>query len=285
MTPFWATTATGGTPVAVQMLVCSFLWGSSFLLMKAIGTDLSPLALTAARGVMGGALLALWLALLGQGIVPRGREWRDWAVLGVLQGVVPNTLIACALTEITAGLAAMILASVPLMVAVMAHGLFADERLTRQRSLGVLVGFAGMAILFGPASFTGSHGSALGMSAMTGAALSYSAGNLYVRSIPSQHPLRLAFGQQVFSGFPMLALVLAVSGSSAFSGIADRAVLLAVFGVFGTSLPIVIYMNILRIAGPTVGAMNNYLVPVWAVLLGVCLLNEAIVLREEVILR
>ena len=110
--------STGTSFLLAQMLVCSSMWGSSFLFMKLIGTDLSPIALTAARGMMGGVLIGLWLLAMGRDIMPRGREWRDWAILAILQGIVPNTLTAYALTEITAGLSSMIQASTPLMVTV-----------------------------------------------------------------------------------------------------------------------------------------------------------------------
>jgi drug/metabolite transporter (DMT)-like permease len=268
-----------------QMLACSLLWASAFLLMKAIGTDLSPLALTAARGIMGGGLLALWVLVRGGLPWPRGREWRDWIILGIAQGVVPNTLTAYALTEITAGLTALIQASTPLMVAVLAHALFADERLGGRRAAGVLTGFAGMAVLIGPAAFLDGSGldgsgSLPGTLAMVATAVSYAIGNVYVRSIPDPQPLRLAFGQQTFSGVPALALALAAGGPAAFAAVPGHAAVLAALGLFATALPIVLYMNVLRIAGPTLGSMNGYLVPIWTILLGFALLGETVGLRE-----
>lgn len=281
--------ATGAAPLAAasagpggllaQMLACSLLWASAFLLMKVIGTDLSPLALTAARGAMGGGLLALWVLARGGIAWPRGREWRDWIVLGIAQGIVPNTLTAYALTEITAGLTSLIQASAPLMVAVLAHALFADERLDGRRAAGVLIGFAGMAILVGPAAFGGA-GSLPGTLAMVATAVSYAIGNVYVRSIPDPRPLRLAFGQQVFSGVPTLVLVLALGGPAAFAAVPQHAAALAALGLFATALPIVLYMNVLRLAGPTLGSMNGYLVPIWTILLGFGLLGEAVGPRE-----
>lgn len=99
--------------IVPQMLLCSFLWAGAFLLLKLAGTSLSPFALTAVRGLMGAALLAAWIGFHGHRILPRGGEWRDWTVLGVLQGIVPNTLTAFALTQISAGLTSMIQATTP----------------------------------------------------------------------------------------------------------------------------------------------------------------------------
>lgn len=263
-----------------QMLLCSFLWANSYLLLKVMSADISPLALTALRGVMGGALLALWLLWRGQSIIPRSREWRDWTMLGILQGLIPNTLTAYALTEIAAGLTSMLQATGPLMVAVFAHLLFADERLTPRRTLGVLIGFAGMAILLGPAALADRTGSLWGMLAMIATAMSYALGSLYVRSIPEAQPARLALGQQAFSGFPAMLAVLALSGPGAFAAVPDHLTALLALGIFATAMPIVLFMNILRQAGPTLGSMNGYLTPVWTVLLGFFILNETTGLHE-----
>lgn len=279
------TSTTGPANVSrllAQMLLCSFLWGSSFLLMKLIGADLSPLALTAVRGVMGGGLLALWFIARGESIIPQGREWRDWIALGLLQGVIPNTLTAYALTQITAALTAMIQACTPLLVAVLAHLLFADEKLTGKRIAGVLIGFSGMALLLGPAAFSSGRGDVSGVLAMAATAVSYAFGNIYIRAIPQTKPGRLALGQQVFAGFPVMLLVLAFSGPAAFAAVPAHWATLAALGLFATAVPIVLYMHIVRTAGPTRGSMNAYLIPFWTILLGALILHEAIVIREIV---
>lgn len=267
--------STPDASVLAQMAACAFLWSTSFLVMKLVGTTLSPLALTAVRGLMGATLIGVWLALRGESLVPRGRDARDWIVLGILQGVVPNTLTAYALIEIGAGLSAMIQASTPLMVAVLAHALFADERLTGRRVLGVAIGFAGMALLLAPSTALG-HGGLHGALAMVAAALSYALGNLYVRTIAAPRPLRLAFGQQALSGVPTAAGLFLLAGPSPFEPVVAQAGWLLALGVFGTALPIVLYMNILRLAGPTLGSMTGYLTPVWTVLLGALLLAEPV---------
>lgn len=269
-------------PLPLQLLACSFLWGTAFLLMKVIGSDIGPVPLAAVRGLMGAALIGGWFLAGGGDILPRGREWRDWAVLGLVQGAIPNTLTVYALTQISAGMTSLIQASTPLIVAVLAHVMFADERLTWRRGAGVLLGFTGMAILLGPAVLGGQGGSLAGVLAMAATALSYAVGNLYVRSIPRPQPGRLAFGQQLFSGLPLAVAALGLGGISAFAAVPAHAGTLILLGVFATALPIALYMNILRLAGPTRGSMNGYLVPVWTVLMGVAVLGETVGIREIV---
>ncbi len=139
-----------GTPALLgQMLLCSFLWAPAFLLMKRIGADISPLALTALRDVLGGGLMAFWFLGLGERILPEGREWWDWTILGVFQVIIPNTLTVYALSEITTSLASLIQASTPLIVAVIAPFFFASERMTTRRGIGILLGLGGLILLLG----------------------------------------------------------------------------------------------------------------------------------------
>jgi drug/metabolite transporter (DMT)-like permease len=174
----------------------------------------------------------------------------------------------------------MIQASTPLIVAVFANFMFADERLTPLKALGVLTGFAGMALLIGPAAFGVGEVDIYGTLAMVATAVSYAVGNLYIRGIPDANPSRLAFGQQTFSGFPSLIFVLAYSGIAAFDAVPEHAEALLALGFVSTAVPILLFMHILTRAGPTLGSMNGYLVPVWTILIGVTLLKETVLPRE-----
>ena len=97
----------------------------------------------------------------------------------------------------------MVQAAGPIMVAVIAHGLYPEERLDARRVAGVLVGFVGMGLLIGPAALPGLEGMSLPHAlAMVATAALYSVGALYVRAIPKAEPIRLAFGQQLFGTIP-----------------------------------------------------------------------------------
>lgn len=272
--------AYGTTALVAEMLLCSFLWAPAFILMQRIGADLSPLTVTAARDVMGGGLMALWFLVLGRRVLPAGREWLDWSILGIFQVIIPNTLTVYALAQITTSLTSLIQASTPLIVAVLAHLLFASERMTWRRAAGIGLGALGMLLLLGPDVLKGGDGSFSGTLAMAGAPLSYAIGNLYVRSIPHAQPLRLAYGQLVFSGIPAAAIVLAISGPAAFAMAPAHAADLVTLSLFATAIPLAMFMHILRVAGPTIGTMVGYLVPLWTILLGVLVFGETLAGRE-----
>lgn len=264
-----------------HLLVCSFFWGSSFLFIKLTGGEVSPLAVAAGRGLIGAATLALWILWRGESPLPRRHEIRHWLVLGTTNGWVPNVLVAYALVRLATGPAAMIQAAGPLVVAILAHFLFREERLTRRRLAGVLLGMAGVALLIGPRLVEGG-GTALGVLAMVGVMLSYSAGNLYVRTVPAAagDPGRLALGQQVFSGLVALTLTLMLAGPSALAPLGDHLPAMLALGVVATALPMALFMRLIRAAGPTRAAMTGYLVPTFATLLGVAVLGETLELRQ-----
>jgi drug/metabolite transporter (DMT)-like permease len=174
----------------------------------------------------------------------------------------------------------MIQASGPLIVAVLSHLLYADERLTLRRFAGVLVGLTGMGILIGPAALPDSGISPWGVLTMVATAFSYAAANLYVRSIKHADPARLALGQQICSAIPATALALVVTGPSAFAAVSVSAVPLLALGIVSTALPMLLFMRLIRRAGPTRASMVGYLQPVWTAVLAVLFLNEHIGLRE-----
>jgi drug/metabolite transporter (DMT)-like permease len=189
-------------------------------------------------------------------------------------------LVAYALTQITAASAAMIQATAPLIVAVLAHAMFAEERLSPHRGMGVLVGFVGMAVLVGSAALPESGVSATGALAMVATAISYAVGNIYARAVENANPARLALGQQIFSALPATALALAVIGPGAFGRVPDHAPALFGLGVVATALPILLFMRLIHRAGPTRASMVGYLLPVWTTLLAALLLGERVGARE-----
>lgn len=265
--------------LVTNLILCSTLWASGFLFIKLSG-NLNPFVIAAMRGLLGATSLGLWFAVQRKSLLPQRGEWKTWLFLGAFNGWVPNVLVAYALTHITTASAAMMQASGPLIVAVMSHFLFADERLTKQRFLGVLIGFVGMGILIGPAALPESGINPLASLAMVATTLSYATANLYVRSVRQADPSRLALGQQICSGIPATMLALALSGPAAFAPVPEHPMPLAALGVFATALPILLFMRMIRRAGPTRASMVGYLLPVWTTILAILFLGEHIGFRE-----
>ncbi|PSC05003.1 hypothetical protein SLNSH_11190 [Alsobacter soli] len=271
--------APSSATVIGRLLACSLLWSSGFLFMKLVGTT-HPFVTAASRAAIAALALAAWFLLRGQSPLPRRDEAAPWVLLGTLNGWLPNVLTAYALAQIPAGLSSMIQASGPLMVAVLAHFCFVDERLTPRRVLGVIIGFVGMGVLIGPKAFLDVDGGALGVAAMVGVSLSYAVGNVYAKTVRHVEPARMALGQQTISALAATTLALAFARQQAGAQMAAHWPSLLALGLVATAVPITIFMTLIRSAGPTKAAMIGYLLPVWATLMAVLFLDETVNLRD-----
>ena len=262
------------------LMTCSCLWASGFLFMRLLTGQIVPEAMAGARAGIAAILLCVLFAFRGDRIMPHSYEWGPFAVIGTLNGWLPNILTAFALTQISTASSAMIQASGPLMVAILAHFMFAEERLTRHRFVGVLLGFLGMGLLIGPdALIPGTHGQA-GFFAMTAVAVCYALGNLYTRRVRAIPPLRLALGQQLISSTVALPLAFALKGPEALIALGDHWVYVLALGSIATAVPISLFMVLISKAGPTRAAMVGYLMPIFATSFSIVFLGESVGLRE-----
>lgn len=265
--------------IALNLLGCAIGWGTAFLFMKMTRGELSPVVVATIRALGAATALAIAVAAIGQSIFPKGREWRDWLVLGTVNGWGPNILVAYALTQMDSGPTALIQASTPLITVMLAHIFLPTDRVTFDRAIGILLGLVGMLLLIGPKALEGG-GTALGVGAMLLLALGYAIGNVYARTIPAAEPLRLALGQQSISGIVALLIALVTVGIGGFAGAERHAAPLAALALFSTAMPIFLFMRLITKAGTMPASMTGYLIPTVAVICGVVVLGEPIVPRQ-----
>jgi drug/metabolite transporter (DMT)-like permease len=267
--------------VLIHLVAASLLWASGFVFVKALNPALAPFSLPAVRASLAALAIGGFIASAGGKPWPRGPEWGHWIALGAIQGWIPNVLTALGLRTTTAGLASMIQASGPLIVALVAHFLFKEERLTARRVIGLAIGFAGVAGLLGPALVGDGSGDAVGDLYMVGVTVSYAIAGLYVRMIGGGAPMRLAFGQQAFSALPSIALAFFfdMSPPSTMAPLPLTLWCLGI-GVVATAAPMAVYMRLLTAAGPTRAALVYYLLPLWATILGYVFLSERITAQQ-----
>jgi drug/metabolite transporter (DMT)-like permease len=274
-----ASQAVGRGFIILHLVGAGVTWGCAFLFMKLMAGDVHLTVIAAGRAILAAFVLAAGVALVGQSVLPQRREWRDWLILGCVNGWAPNMLVAYALTQMESGPAAMIQASGPLLTALLAHAVPPGERLTATRIVGIGVGAAGMALLIGPAAFSGG-GTALGILAMAALTLGYAIGNVYARTIPAADPTRLALGQQTVSAFFGAAIALWFAGAAGFGKVTEHGATMLALGVFSTALPIWLFMRLITYGGPTRASMVGYVAPTVAVAMGVLVLGEPVVPRQ-----
>jgi len=203
--------------------------------------------------------------------------------MGLLNNVIPMSLILWGQIRIGSGLAAILNASTPLFTVVLAHFFTRDERMTAKKIAGVLFGLAGIVVMVGPAALDGLSGSLLAQLAMLGAAVSYACAGIFGRRFAGTPPLVTAAGQVTASSLTVLPLSLIVDrpwllsppGARTWGAVAGLALLC-------TALAYVIYFRILATSGASNLLLVTLLMPVTAVLLGTALLGERIEPRSIV---
>lgn len=262
------------------LIALSVLWGCSFLFGRIAVAEVPPLTLVLAR--VGIAAIALHAVLRVAGIrfAPDSVRWRDYAVMGLLNNLVPFGLIFFGQLEIGAGLAAVINGMTPFWSALIARAAGA-ERLPLRKAVGVILGFAGLAVTVGPAALEGLDSPLIAQIAVVGATISYGAASVFGRRFAGQTPLVTATGQLSASSLMILPLALVVDMPWALP-IPSQAAMGSVVGLalISTALAYILFFRVLASAGATNVALVTLLIPVSAIALGAAILGEAVEPRQ-----
>lgn len=265
-----------------EFVLLAALWGASFLFMHLGAAEFGALP-TAGLRVGFGALFLLPVFLL-RGVWSQFRQ-RAGAILfvGLLNSALPFALYSFAVLHIATGLSAILNATVPLSGAVVAW-LWLKDKPSGLRSLGLLIGFVGVALLvlgksgFNPtiAPAAGSMGlTLLAMGACLLATLCYGLAASYTkRHLAGIHPMATAAGSQIGASLALALPALWFWPTQPVSATAWWAVL--ALGLLCTAVAYVLFFRIIEAAGPAKALTVTFLVPVFALLYGVLFLSESI---------
>ncbi len=260
------------------LVLLSVIWGGSFFFAKVALSEVAPMTLVFFRVLLAGlALLVIIKALQKQ--VPKSLSvWLAFVVMGILNNLIPFTLLFWSQTYINSGLAAIFNASVPVFTVIIAHFSTRDEQFSLNKLVGVVLGVLGVSIMIGAdISAQMNVKVVLAMLACVGASLSYGVASIYGRRFQQLkvEPLVVAFGQVSASAVVMLVVLLSLGYSlqvSHWSGTTTLAVL--ALALVSTALAYVIFFRVLAKGGATNISLVTLLIPVSAILLGVLFLDE-----------
>lgn len=256
------------------LIILSVMWGGSFFFVEVALKELTPLTLVLYRVGLASLILLAIVHLKGHKMPADPKIWIAFFIMGSLNNVIPFSLIAWGQTHIESGLASILNATTPIFSVVLAHFLTKNEKLTKNRVLGVIIGWVGVAILIGIDSMDNFGLTVMGQIAILFAAFLYACAAIYGRRFQDIHPLVVATGMLCCSTIMMLPLSIYFDQPWTLSpGIMS---LMSLFGLaaISTSLAYIIYFHILATAGPTNILLVTFLIPISAILLGSIVLGE-----------
>jgi len=255
----------------------SVLWGGSFFFVGVLVEYLPPLSIVALRVALAAVVLNLFLVLRNQPLSAQGRHWRAFLVMGLLNNVVPFSLIVWGQTQIASGLAAILNATTPLFTVLVAHAFTNDERLNTRKFVGIVAGVMGVSVMIGGDALQGLGADVWAQCAILGAALSYGFAGVFGRRFRrlGVKPLHTAAGQVSASALLLGPVVMWLDRPWTLSMPPWQAWgALIALAVLSTALAYILYFRILATAGATNVLLNTLLVPVSAIILGAAFLNE-----------
>jgi len=255
--------------------VLGAIWGGSFLFMRVAAPEFGPVPLIAARVTVAACFLVAVLAARG-----RLRQLADHGgpllVIGALNAAFPFSLFAYAVLWITAGLASVLNATVPLFGALVAY-VWLGEKLGSRRVLGLVIGFVGVIVLVSD-RLRSARGSGLAVLAGLSAAALYGIGANYTkRKLADVDPLVTATGSQVAA--TLILLLPAVLFWPPANPSAQSWSSALVLGVLCTGIAFILFYRLIARLGPAKAVTVTYLIPAFGVLWGFLFLKEPISAR------
>ncbi len=254
------------------------IWGSIFLFIKVGISQMHPLYVTLGRVTTGAVVLLAVLALARERLPREPWLWAHLAVMGTIGVAVPFTLFGYGEQRIPSLLAGIWNSTTPLVALPLAALVFRTERLSLRRVTGIGLGFAGALVVLGV--WQGSGGAAL-----TGQLMCFCAAACYGIAIPYQkrfiagHPastLSLTAAQLIVAtGLLVVAAPVAAGPPPAIGSLKPEVIgSVVALGALGTGLAFVIHLRNNRLVGASLSSMVTYVIPVFAVLVGVVVLSE-----------
>ena len=260
-----------------MLAVLALLWGASFLSIRIALDEVPPLTAVAHR--VGWATLVLWIYVLARGLpLPRGRRvWTGFFGMGLLNNVIPFSLMAWGQLHIPTGLTSIFNASTAIFGVLVAALLLSDETLSRRKAVGVLIGFAGVVTAIGADSLRDFDVTSLAQLAVIGGTLSYAFAGVWARKrLAGLAPQVAAAGMLTAATLIMVPLAWMIDGPIRLD-LAPRTMLaIAYYALGATAVAYLLYYRVLALAGSGNLMLVTLMIAPIAIVLGALVLGETL---------
>lgn len=268
-----------GTIAAVSITLI-LTWGTAYTLIGYAIDHISPAWLVCSRTMIAACVLRAYVRFRGRKLPPLTDPlWRWYGLMGFIGMTTPFYLTAKGQTMIDSGLSSVLIGFMPLATIILAHFFVAEERLTRRKLIGFMIGFIGIALLFLPENLDAGlvkNWRAQGLVLM--AATLYAVTTIIAKRAPKTYASVGAAMMVISAAF--WALIWALS-----TGIPEQLpppsaiTAIIALAVGSTGFAQILYLYIIQITGPTWVAKINYIVPICAVIAGIIFLGEQVGIR------
>lgn len=265
------------TPSRAQIILAfaaMYLVGGSVFLGQRVAMHggLTAFLTSGVRMAFAGAILLAWTRTRGGGLAPRG-TWLDLAISGSLLFVGGSALSMLATDRIASGLVALLTATVPFWITIGAALLPGGERPASLGALGLVLGFAGLAIVIVPTVHGDATASGIAISLIS--AVAWAAGSLWaryrLRALPA---MTIASHQMLFGALPLIAIGLGRGELAQLAPTGDGLLALAYLIVFGNLIAYLAFVFLMNHVSPAKVSTYAYINPILAIALGSWLAGE-----------
>jgi len=261
-----------------------FIWGGSFLGVEMALTGFGPVTIAAGRVTMAAIVLVGYAHVFGDGLPgfttpTEKRIWLHCLGMALFTNAIPFSLLSWGQQTVTSGFAGISMAVVPLFVLPLSHYLVPGETMSKLKTVGFLFGFGGVVMLVGGDKiFTGAPSTPAMLAAQFAcvtASCCYAIGSIITRLCPPISAVSYAASGLMIGGVILLPLAIWIDGVP--TAPEDLAIAgLVYLALFPTAVATILLTILVRRAGPPFLSMVNYQVPIWAVIIGFTVLDEAL---------
>lgn len=260
-----------------ELTLLAVLWGGSFLSNLVALDELGPLTVVLLR--VGIASVVLWAVVLTRGHqIPRSlRIWGAFAVMGLLNNAIPFSLFSWGQQFIPSGLTAIFNATTAVFGVLVAAMVFADERLTARRALGVTIGFAGVLTAIGPAALLRLDLTSRAQLGAIAATFCYALAGAWARRfLKGTAPVMAATGMLTCSTLMMAPVSLWAEGPPPVDLHPATWIAVLYYALIATALAYLLYYRVLAVAGSGNLLLVTLMIPPVAIVLGTWVRDETI---------
>lgn len=259
----------------ISMAALGAIWGASFVSVRIALDEIGPLTAVAHRTFW--AMLVLWGIVLALRMpVPReARIWVGFLVMGLLNNLIPFSLMAWGQLHVESGLTSILNASTAVFGVLFAAAFFADERLSLRKGIGVLLGFLGVATAIGLENLHDFDIRSLAQIAILGGTVSYALAGVWARKkLSGLRPQVAAAG--MLTGSTLMAVPMALLAEGPISLDLQPVTMMAIayYALIATAGAYMLYYRVLDMAGSGNLMLVTLLVAPVAIVLGALVLGE-----------